>query len=73
MNITMNDLIDYGVLSLTFLFTLFTDSYHSLLQVNLSPTILSDIITLITQIIVLFIVVFKFKLLKRKKDGDTGE
>lgn len=69
----MNDLIDYGVLSLTFLFTLFTDSYHSLLQVNLSPTILSDIITLITQIIVLFIVVFKFKLLKRKKDGNTRE
>ena len=69
----MNDLIDYGVLSLTFLFNLFTDSYHSLLQVNLSPTILSDIITLITQIIVLFIVVFKFKLLKRKKDGNTRE
>ena len=73
MSITMNDLIDYGVLSLTFIFTLFTDNLHSLLQVNLSPTILSDIITLITQIIVLFIVVFKFKLLKRKKDGDTGE
>tara|TARA_R100000005_G_C4820058_1_gene101900 strand:- start:60 stop:281 length:222 start_codon:yes stop_codon:yes gene_type:complete len=73
MNITMNDFIDYGVLSLTFLFTLFTDSFHSLLQVNITPAILSDVITLITQIIVLFIVVFKFKLLKRKKDGDTGE
>ena len=69
----MNDLIDYGVLSLTFLFTLFTDSYHSLLQVNLSPAMLSDVITLLTQIVVLIIVVFKFKLLKRKKDGDTGE
>ena len=69
----MNDFIDYGVLSLTFLFTLFTDNLHSLLQVNITPAILSDVITLITQIIVLFIVVFKFKLLKRKKDGDTGE
>ena len=64
---------DFGVLSLTFLFTLFTDNLHSLLQVNITPAILSDVITLITQIIVLFIVVFKFKLLKRKKDGDTGE
>ena len=69
----MNDLIDYGVLSLTFIFTLFTDNLHSLLQVNLSPAMLSDVITLITQIVVLIIVVFKFKLLKRKKDGDTGE
>ena len=29
MNITMNDITDYGFLSLTFLFTLFTDSYHN--------------------------------------------
>ena len=70
----MDDITDFGLLSLTFLFTLFTDRYHSLLSVSLSPAMVSDVITLITQIVVLAIVVFKFKLLKRKKkDGNSGE
>lgn len=69
----MNDITDYGFLSLTFLFTLFTDSYHNLLSINLSPEMLSDVITLITQIVVLFIVVFKFKLLKKNRNGNSGK
>jgi len=71
MNITMNDITDYGFLSITFLFTLFTDSFHNLLSINLSPAMLSDVITLITQIVVLIIVVFKFKLLKKNRNGNS--
>ena len=49
----MEDIGDFGLLSVTFLFTLFTEEFNHLLKVTLSPTMLSDLITLATQIIIL--------------------
>tara|TARA_R100000655_G_scaffold22905_4_gene46292 strand:+ start:3317 stop:3541 length:225 start_codon:yes stop_codon:yes gene_type:complete len=69
----MGDIYDFGLLSATFLFTLFTDKFNHLLKVSLSPTMLSDFITLLTQILVLIMVVYKFKLMKKKNknNGDS--
>lgn len=67
----MEDIGDFGLLSVTFLFTLFTEEFNHLLKVTLSPTMLSDLITLATQIIILIMVVYKFKLM-RKKNKNNG-
>ena len=46
-----------------------------MLQIHLTTEILSDFITLITQLTILGVVVYKFKLLrsKNKKDGNPRE
>ena len=66
------DIMDFSVLSFTFICTLFITNLNQMLNIHITTEILSDIITLITQITIFGVVVYKFKLLRKKqKNGDS--
>ena len=68
----MQEINDFSILTLTFITTLLIKPFNRILKINLTPELLSDFITLITQLGILAIVVYKFKLLreKNKKNKD---
>ena len=67
--------MDFSILSISFIFTLFITQINQMLKIHLTPELLSDFITLLTQFAILGVVIYKFKLLreKNKKDGDPRE
>lgn len=66
------DIMDFSVLSVSFICTLFITNLNQMLNIHITTEILSDIITLITQITIFGVVVYKFKLLRKKqKNGDS--
>jgi hypothetical protein len=71
----VNDMWDFGMLGITFTFTLFITQINEMLSIHITPQLLSDFITLITQVVILGVVLYKFKLLrennKNKKNGDS--
>ena len=69
----LEDILDFGMLSVTFIFTLCITQLNQMLKIHLTPELLSDFITLITQVTILGVVIYKFKLLraKNKKNGDS--
>ena len=68
----VQEINDFSILTLTFITTLLIKPFNRILKINLTPELLSDFITLITQLGILAIVVYKFKLLreKNKKNKD---
>lgn len=71
----LDDIMDFSILSISFIFTLFITQINQMLKIHLTPELLSDFITLLTQFAILGVVIYKFKLLreKNKKDGDPRE
>ena len=71
----LDDIMDFSILSISFIFTLFITQINQMLKIHLTPELLSDFITLLTQFFILGVVIYKFKLLreKNKKDGDPRE
>ena len=74
----VNEINDFFLLGLTFITTLLIRPFNRMLKINLTPELLSDFITLITQLGILAIVIYKFKILreknkKNKDDRDSGK
>lgn len=74
----VNEINDFFLLGLTFITTLLIRPFNRMLKINLTPELLSDFITLVTQLGILAIVIYKFKILreknkKNKDDRDSGK
>tara|TARA_R110000824_G_scaffold93950_4_gene227097 strand:- start:2828 stop:3049 length:222 start_codon:yes stop_codon:yes gene_type:complete len=66
------DIMDFSLLSISFIFTLFITNLNQMLEIHITTEILSDLITLITQITIFGVVLYKLKLLRKKqKNGDS--
>lgn len=71
----VNEINDFFLLGLTFITTLLIRPFNRMLKINLTPELLSDFITLVTQLGILAIVIYKFKILreKNKKNKDDRD
>ena len=71
----LDDIWDFSILGASFFCTFLITHINQMLTIHLTPQLLSDFITLLTQLIILGVVVYKFKLLrlkqKEKKNGDS--